>query len=262
MILCEEFENNKLGCFEGPKFKFSESTMFEYKVSINQQTGFQKYLETICAFLNTKGGFLIFGINDNLNLSGLSMANSDIDKFILKIDNILSTNQIIGRTNNNTTTRLTPRNLSVESIVNSQKKKFLIIKAVPNPDISYQLDNGKKYFRLGASNLFDKEERFYKQADLDNAIRTAEEKYKIENNNNIKMFQGNVEKYQEEIKNLKEDNSYLTNQIRNYEAEIEALKNFKDEQINLLNSSNNKSIFNYLYYCFPCLPCAPKKSKD
>ncbi len=57
MILCEEFENNKLGCFEGPKFKFSESTMFEYKVSINQQTGFQKYLETICAFLNTKGGF-------------------------------------------------------------------------------------------------------------------------------------------------------------------------------------------------------------
>ncbi len=259
MILCEEFENHKHACFEGQKFKFSESTIFEYKVAINQQSGFQKYLETICAFLNTKGGFLIFGINDNLNLSGLSMANSDIDKFILKIDNILSTNQIIGRNNNNITARLTPRNLSVDSIVNSSKKKFLIIKAVPSPDISYQLDNGKKYFRLGASNLFDKEERFYKQADMDNAIRTAEEKYKVENNNNIKMFQGNVEKYQEEIKNLKEDNSYLTNQVRNYEAEIESLRNFKDEQSNLLNSSGNKSFFNS---CLCCFPCFSKKIKD
>ena len=259
MILCEEFENHKNACFEGQKFKFSESTMFEYKVAINQQSGFQKYLETICAFLNTKGGFLIFGINDNLNLSGLSMANSDIDKFILKIDNILSTNQIIGRTNNNTTARLTPRNISIESIVNSSKKKFLIIKVVPSPDISYQLDNGKKYFRLGASNLFDKEERFYKQADLDNAIRTAEEKYKIENNNNIKMFQGNVEKYQEEIKNLKEDNAYLSNQVRNYETEIESLRNYKDEQSNLLNSSTNKS---FLSSCLCCFPCFPKKFKD
>lgn len=251
MILCEEFENNKLTCFEGTKFKFSESTMFEYKVSINQQSGFQKYLETLCAFLNTKGGYLIFGINDNLNLSGLSMANADIDKFILKIDNILSTNQIIGRTNNNTTTRLTPRNLSVESILNSQKKKFLIIKVVPSPDISYQLDNGKKFFRLGASNLFDKEERFYKQADLDNAVRSAEEKYKVENNNNIKIFQGNVEKYQEEIKNLKEDNTYLNSQLRNYESELDSLRNYRDEQTALLETQ--KKTWSELYfYCFPC----------
>jgi predicted HTH transcriptional regulator len=129
-ILCEEFENNKNSFFEGQKFKFGESTIFEYKVSINQ-SGFQKYLETLCAFLNTKGGFLIFGINDNLNLTGLSIANAEIDKFILKIDNILSTNQIIGRTTNNTTTRLTPRNLLVEPIFNSQKKKFIIIKVIP-----------------------------------------------------------------------------------------------------------------------------------
>lgn len=251
MILCEEFENNKLTYFEGQKFKFSESTMFEYKVSINQQSGFQKYLETLCAFLNTKGGYLIFGINDNLNLSGLSLANQDIDKFILKIDNILSTNQIIGRTNNNTTTRLTPRNLNVELIVNSQKKKFLIIKVVPNPDISYQLDNGKKFFRLGASNLFDKEERFYKQADIDNAVRLAEEKYKVENNNNIKIFQNNVEKYQEEIKNLKEDASYLQNQLRNYESELESLRNYRDEQSALIDSEQRTWTELY-FYCFPC----------
>lgn len=259
MILHEEFENNKNDCFEGKIFKFSESTMFEYKAAINQQSGFQKYLETICAFLNTKGGFLIFGINDNLDLSGLNITNSDIDKFILKIDNILSTNQIIGRTNNNKITRLTPKNLSVESIINSSKNKFLIIKVVPSPDISYQLDNGKKYFRLGASNLFDKEEKFYKQTDFDNAIRNAEKKYKIENNNNIKMFQKNVEKNQEEIKKLKENNTYLTNQLRNYEAEIESLRNFKDEQSNLLNSSTNKSFFNLCLHCFPFFP---KKIKD
>jgi predicted HTH transcriptional regulator len=259
MILCEEFENNKNICFEGTKFKFSESTIFEYKVSINQQSGFQKYLETICAFLNTKGGYLIFGINDNLNLSGLSIANGEIDKFILKIDNIISTNQIIGRTNKNTTVRLTTKNLTLETITNSQKKKFVIIKAVPSPDVSYQLDNGKKYFRLGASNLYDKEERFYKQADLETAIRNAEEKYKTENNNNIKMFQENVEKYQEEIKNLKEDNKYLNDQIRNYESEVESLKNYKEEQETLIYANKKIGLFDFVLYCFPCFS---KKRKN
>lgn len=251
MILCEEFENNKEAYFEGSKFKFSESTMFEYKLSINQTTGFTKYLETICGFLNTKGGYLIFGINDNLNLSGLSMANADIDKFILRIDGIISTNQIIGRTQNNTTTRLTPKNLMTETILNSQKKKFLIVKVVPSHDVSYQLDNGKKFFRLGASNLYDKEERFYKQADLDAAIRNAEEKYKTENNNNIKMFQSNVEKYQDEIKNLKEDNLYMSSKLSQYENEIEDLKNYRDEQEALLGSQKNNFI-NVFFYCFPC----------
>ncbi len=66
------------------------------------------------------------------------------------------------------------------------------------------------------------------------------------------MFQGNVEKYQEEIKNLKEDNAYLTNQVRNYESEIESLRNYRDEQSALI-SSKQRTWSELYYYCFPCI---------
>jgi predicted HTH transcriptional regulator len=80
--------------FNGLKFSYTENDIFEFKESVVAKS-FTKYLETICGFLNTKGGYLIFGIKDNLDLVGLKLPNDSIDQFILRIDNIISGKQMV-----------------------------------------------------------------------------------------------------------------------------------------------------------------------
>ena len=81
--------------FNSAKFPFSESDKYEFKQSINVKI-FSKYVETICGFANTNGGYLIFGIGDNLDVIGLKIKQKELDSFILRIDSILNSNQIIG----------------------------------------------------------------------------------------------------------------------------------------------------------------------
>lgn len=237
--------------FNGKKFPHTESDKFEFKESISTKS-FDKYIQTICGFLNTGGGNLVFGIKDNLNLLGLnSTKQKELDNFILRFDSIINEKQIVGlkcvnnqiediidgecETNKTDKTDkfnteqvicLSSSNIKINQVKSNSGKIFLWIEVIPEPDIKYQLANGMVYHRLGASNYFEKTERIYKQNDFESACKQIQKNAELENKSNIELFQQtlkeknkHIELLNKKIQQVEETNQtyekYLANTIKN-----------------------------------------------
>jgi predicted HTH transcriptional regulator len=187
--------------FDNTFFPFFESIQFEFKRTFHYQQ-FPKYLETMCSFLNSRGGYLIFGIDDTRELVGVTIESCKIDEVLLRIDTIILNRRILGRrVDTNEIITITSKNVTTEFISNSYGKLFLVIKVVPiqMSDIRFQLDNGKTYYRLGASNFVDKNERFFTQSDVENQMAVVRQ----ENSDNLREFRKTIESYETQLHDLR-----------------------------------------------------------
>lgn len=258
--------------FEGKKFPHTESDKFEFKETISPKS-FDKYIQTICGFLNTGGGNLIFGIKDNLNLVGLnSTKQKELDNFILRFDSIINEKQIVGlkclknysndtidnedktdKLNTEQVICLSSSNIKINQVKSNSGKIFLWIVVIPEPDVKYQLANGMVYHRLGASNYFEKTERIYKQNDFESACKQIQKNAELENKSNIELFQQtlneknkHIELLNKKIKQVEETNQmyekYLANTIKNQSQSPDI-----ENQINKINTSNSNQIASYDY---------------
>ena len=226
--------------FNNIVFKYAENDIFEYKENINILT-FNKYVETICAFLNTNGGYLIFGIKDNLDLVGITNNQKDIDKFICMIDQIIS-NSMILQTRDDIITHLYSKNIKVRILINNYNKKFIIIKVENDINTKYQLQTGLICHRLNASIYYEKNEKIYKQYEIDNITKILSEKYIKENSKNIELFKKNNQQMQNIIQNNEHIIQSLLHDKEIYKKHLEcAVKN---------NTIQNN--YNLLYSFFPC----------
>jgi predicted HTH transcriptional regulator len=205
--------------FNKEKFIYNESDKLEYKETFKESL-IQKYIETICGFLNSGGGKLIFGISDDLCLVGLNFESKKFDKCILKIDEIIRNKYIIGiNKETNSPINLAPICIKPTILTNINDKKFLIVDVIPEINIVYQLLNGKSYYRLGASNYFNRCEIFYTEAQYNDRCNNYKKDLQKENKQNITLFTEIIENKDELIKN-------------------------KDKKINELQSLNNELITN------------------
>ncbi len=262
LVINEDYEKNINDHFEKEKFTYSESNIFEFKQTFDQNN-FSKYLETICAFLNGQGGYLIFGIKDDLDNIGIKLNSNQIDKIILKFDGIISGNKIIGNDQSNNILSLNHPSINTQVIINSKSNKFIIVKVKPNPSnaenkITYRLHNGKTYYRLGASNFYEKNEKFYTQTELDVQIKNLEDNCKKDNQQNLKLFQQTIDKYDKEkienntkIENLSQKVNELNDKLVLYEKNlIQPLKKNLDKQ---LTTNTHTNIYTIIKSIFPCL---------
>lgn len=133
--------------FNNDKFKYSESSWLEFKQSINS-CSIDKIMETICAFLNTEGGYIIIGINDQEKMVGIKSKPKEIDKFKLSIDNNIATNTIVYQDDK----IISDKYIFITDIINKNKLKFLLIKILPQKSKNYKLMSGIIIHRLNASN--------------------------------------------------------------------------------------------------------------
>ena len=195
--------------FNDEKFKYSESNWLEFKENINS-CPIEKIIETICAFLNTGGGYIIIGINDREKLVGIKSNSKSIDTFKLLIDNHIANNTIIYQNDE----VIPNKYLSIVDIVNINKKKFILIKIIPQKNENYKLMNGDIIHRLNASNRKIKTTKLMTESNFLSNIERNQQ-------NIINMYNKIIQELNSEIKELKE-------------------KNIKNEKkITLLNELNN-----------------------
>jgi predicted HTH transcriptional regulator len=125
-----------------------ECTQLEFKKSfhINQHA---KYRETICAFLNTNGGHIIYGILDNCIINGCTLDQLEKDSILLFVDGIYT---ILKNTDG--------ENISKEKIKVcfeeiAKNVYIVIISCYRNEtDINtYQFLSGDSWTRMNASNM-------------------------------------------------------------------------------------------------------------
>ncbi len=264
--------------FNSNLFPYPESSELELKLTFNKNF-IGKYEETICGFLNSGGGKLIFGISDDLQLIGLNLNSKEIDECVLSLDNIIRYNRIVRNDSNLKT--INPSSIKISQIVNITRKKFLIVTVISEENVKYQLKNGRIYFRLGASNLFQKTEKFYSQQDFDLKCSHYEKTAAKENEENIIKFRKIVSDNNDKLNKLKSENEKLMLEIiqKNeiYEKYVSNVKSENDELMleikkiiqkneiyekyvsNIITKCNVKSkettfyeeIKNLLSYCFP-----------
>jgi predicted HTH transcriptional regulator len=160
-------------------FPYPEGRHFEYKKSTKYA---DKVLSTICAFLNSDGGYMIFGIEDTtLKMMGVNIKLKEIDTFILTvIDSIYHELKIVRQDNKEP---LHINNIEQQTIKLKNGKYILIIKVVPEAGVHYQLHDGLVYHRLNASNMKIRNERIYTELEVDNIVNQY--KRRIEHDYNI-----------------------------------------------------------------------------
>ena len=254
MISIEDFDNYK--------FSRPESDSIELKISIDYKS-FDKYIETICAFLNSSTlnnvSYLIFGVSDTLENVGLKIDQKSLDKFILQLDSIIHLNKIIGIENNtNKFVKINTKTITIKQITSKSSKLFLIVEVKKTCDnILYQLSNGNIYYRLGASNFWEKTEKIYKESDFENMCKTIKKNADNENKENlvkfkesIKLYENTIKLYKNTIKDKEKELSDTTQLVNIYKTHFELNSSLIKNNNSLVN--NNSLISNIIEYIFPC----------
>lgn len=81
---------------ESEKLEFKETLRYNLYTNENDRRVEHSVLKTICAFLNSKGGTLVLGVNDKGEISGIEKDKfGNEDKFLLHLTNIIK--QQIGK---------------------------------------------------------------------------------------------------------------------------------------------------------------------
>ena len=149
------------------KFPYPEGKQYEFKNSLFISN---KIIPTICAFLNTDGGYLVFGVDDStLEITGLKATTKEVDVFILdNIDKIFHNSIII---NKDDFTTLKPHNLK-SKVLWKNNKVIVIVTVLPDEGAQYQVDNGTMYYRANASNLKVRTDKMYNEFSVNSMLQS------------------------------------------------------------------------------------------
>ncbi len=181
----------------GQNININEGRHIEYKLNYNE-TAHKTYENTICAFLNSGGGYLIFGIKDNGLIEGIIGSIQKIDSIKLFVDRV-HTNLII---TDGSKIEFDTTNVYVEQIL--YNKYIIVVKCIPTINKQYQFINGNFFTRLNASNKSSNVPRFYTQTHIKDLKKKIdiEKKAKIGFFNQIILLEKTKLDYHIDIKNV------------------------------------------------------------
>ncbi len=199
-------------------FPYTEGTQWEFKQSASDIC-LNKLEKTLCAFLNTSGGHLVFGIIDKtLELNWLSIHPKELDKVKLRIDNIYQQQTI--KTLDNKAIQL--GYIKTTIFTSYEKKYIIVVTAIPTPGITY-VHNHHIYHRLNASNYYLQQIQYVTKWEMDHAI----------NNENMKI----IEQCKRDKQKLSKENDIEKKKI--YEQYTDLIKK-QQEYIHQLESKQQK----------------------
>ena len=152
-------------------YPYPEGVQLEFKkcFHINQH---DKYRETLCAFLNTNGGHMIFGILDNCVINGCALNDGEKDRILLFVDSIYN---ILKKTNGEP---IHPNSLKVYFEEIAKNIYIIIISCYRDNtnDVPYQFIGGDSWIRMNASNMKTKYGKLYTVQDVLNIKQKMYEK--------------------------------------------------------------------------------------
>jgi predicted HTH transcriptional regulator len=159
-MLPEFPSNNEL--MEMNAFPYSEGYQWEFKENVPKSI---ELTTTVCAFLNTRGGYMVIGIRDkDLAICGIPESSTlkHIDTLLLVCDDIYHQGLILHEDG----TRLPQSIVTAELRMLPDGRRIVIICVKPEAGKTYVRHCGRKYIRLAASNYRMSVSRYYTENDL------------------------------------------------------------------------------------------------
>jgi predicted HTH transcriptional regulator len=142
-------------------FPIPEGTHLEFKRGFNS-CPHDKIIATLCALLNSGGGYLVVGVEDGTRAIVGFKVDKIMDFFQLAIDNIYH----IGLIKNLNGLPLSVDTIKTAIVPAAHNKEIYVITATPDAGAKYILKDGSMWYRLAASN--------YKQTAIQNVYTEQE----------------------------------------------------------------------------------------
>jgi predicted HTH transcriptional regulator len=138
-------------------FPYPEGYQWEYKENIPKSI---ELTATVCALLNTRGGYIVIGIRDkDLAICGIPETSTlkHIDNFLLVCDDIYHQGLVIQEDGS----RLKQATITAELRTLADGRRLIVIRVTPEVGMKYARHCGKIYIRLAASNYLMRSSRYY-----------------------------------------------------------------------------------------------------
>ena len=128
-------------------FPAPESNTLEFKLSLSNIIR-SHCARTFCSFLNAKGGYIVFGVEDKeRRIVGINVSSHELDEYLLWFDSFYQARRITDGDGN----PLKPGTIDVK-IINVNPTKFVIVAHIkPEPGKTYKCNDGTAWYRLAAS---------------------------------------------------------------------------------------------------------------
>ena len=161
-------------------FPVCEGLFVELKETFNPTFGSRKYYETICSFLNTLGGYLIFGVrDDNRMIQGMKMTPKQVDLFLQFVDSLY--NVVREQSNEyDNDKQIEHRGILFKTRIEQISKSYYVcvISCHPEENKKYCLSDGTTFTRTNAGTQKLKSiERMYSQKSIDKLLSTQKEEF-------------------------------------------------------------------------------------
>jgi predicted HTH transcriptional regulator len=128
-------------------FPCMESHTMEFKLSLSNIIK-SRLTQTICSFLNAKGGYIVFGVEDHeRRIVGLNATSKELDGEIRWFDNFYHNKRITDWKGN----PLAPGTISADIVNVTSDKCILVVTIKPRPGETYKCNDGTAWHRLSAS---------------------------------------------------------------------------------------------------------------
>lgn len=147
-------------------FPLPEGTNLEFKVGFNSSMA-EKIYATLCGILNSGGGYLVIGVEDETRLIRGIKTDKSMDHFLITLDNIYHHGHIRCGDGN-----VIPLGTITSGIIQAAGgKELLVVSCTPKEGEIYTAKDGSPWYRLSASN-FRKTSLppFYTEKDVENMI--------------------------------------------------------------------------------------------
>ncbi len=218
-------------------FPFPESDVLEFKQSTD--VSFPKILATLCAFLNTRGGAMLFGIRDTTReIIGITGNIKHVDTFLLLIDNIFHS-QLLTTLENEP---ITIENVKVHNITCHTNRPLIVIHATPDPGKQYKIKDGTMYYRLSASNYrIGTGIRVYTESDLIMKVNDYKVTMMKEYSVIIHSLKNRLEEANTILRSLEDKNTETVSLLH-----TKILHEKDQTETNMEIQSNTRSIWSYL----------------
>jgi predicted HTH transcriptional regulator len=136
----------------GETLKLYESSQIEFK---ENTISFDKLKRTVCAFLNTIGGYIFVGVDDWCKVVGVPQKTADL--FVLLVDQIIREKLIVREGDSQLT--LDELSCHIVDLSGGEDKTILIVRCMPaDLEKKYMWPTGERYYRLNASNYCRRDE--------------------------------------------------------------------------------------------------------
>ena len=124
-----------------------ESNTMEFKLSLSNIIK-NKCISTICALLNSKGGYIVFGVEDKeRRIIGINLNPIELDEHLRWFDNLYHSKRITDSKGN----KLKPGTIETRLINVTPEIYILVLTIRPNPGETYKCQDGTAWHRLSAS---------------------------------------------------------------------------------------------------------------